>query len=287
MNKGVCIVTGASSGLGWSLATILCEKGYKVYGIARRKNLLDKLAKQSKEMPGEFISFSGDLSKAEFREKIISHVIKKNGKMDYLFNNAGFGRAIKLEKQDPAEISNMYEVNVAAYIHLAKLALKHMKKANSGRLIHTGSVVAFTPLPYFTVYNSTKSAVYGFNRSLRYELKGSKVTSTVVLPARMNTGFANVAFDCYEKKGRDMCVKEFNKIAGSPYVVAKRIVMNMDKGMEVITPTFKAAMWYTARYFGFLVDFVMKYFLGPKEMKHLVENEIKEEYKQKARSIKK
>ena len=237
--KVISLVTGASSGLGKVLTELLCEQGHKVYVTARRKNLLDQLQKECKKLNGEVIVISGDLSDINFRKKLISTILKKEKRIDFLFNNAGFGRSTKFEQQDSKEIQKMFEVNVVAYADLAKLVLPSMKKKNSGRIINIGSVVAFTPLPYFTTYNATKSAVYAFNRSLRYELKETEVTSTVVLPARMKTGFADKAYDCYKQKGRDACVKEFNKIAGSPYIVAKNIIKNMDKGKEVITTTLK------------------------------------------------
>jgi uncharacterized protein len=281
MKKEVSLVTGASSGLGKNIALLLCKKGMIVYVTARRKKELEKLKKKCTRYSGEIKIISGDLSNKEFRIKLISNILKKESKIDYLINNAGFGKSIHLEKMCVNEIKNMFEINVVAYIHLASLVLKSMKKFNSGRIINIGSVVAFTPLPYFAAYNATKSAVYGFNRSLRYELKGSKVTSTIVLPARMKTGFADVAYDCYIKKGKKFCVERFNKIAGNPINVAKVIVRKLNSGKEVITPTFKSKIWYFARYTGFIVDIVAKNFLGPKEKMHLEEAKIAEKYKQK------
>ena len=269
MVKQISLVTGASSGLGKALAELLCEKGHKVYVTARRKNLLIELKKACKDLPGEIIIISGDLSNFSFREKLIDSILKIEGRIDYLFNNAGFGRATRFENQDPKEIENMIKVNIITYFHLSRLVLPSMKKRDSGRLIHIGSVVAFTPLPYFSVYDATKSAVYAFNRALRYELKNTKVTTTVVLPARMKTGFAENAYDCYKEKGRDVCIAEFNKSGESPYVIAKNIIKKMDKGKEVITPAFLSKLWYFMRYLGFLIDFVMTNFLGPKQLKKL------------------
>tara|TARA_Y100000310_G_scaffold77162_1_gene73725 strand:- start:9876 stop:10694 length:819 start_codon:yes stop_codon:yes gene_type:complete len=269
MEKEVCLVTGASSGLGKALAELLCEKGHKVYVVARRENLLKQLKRDCEKFEGKIILIPGDLTDIKFREKIISTIIEKEKRIDYLFNNAGFGKATLLENQDSEIIKNMLEVNVNSYVHLASMALKYMKKENKGRIINTGSVVAFTPLPYFTVYNLTKSAIYGFNRSLRYELRDSNVTTTVVLPARMKTDFAKTAFHCDDNETKQMCVERFNKIAGDPKKVAKKIVKNMDKGKEVITPTFKAKLWYFMRYFGFVVDFTMKNFMAPKQLEEI------------------
>jgi len=279
MKEGVCLVTGASSGLGREIAKVLCEKGFIVYVSARRKEKLAELEKECSKKEGKIKVIAGDLLDSEFRAKLISQILKNENKIDYLVNNAGFGRAVKLEDMKAEEISQMVEVNVAAGVHLANLVLPTMKKNNSGRIINIGSVVAFTPLPYFTVYNSTKSAIYAFNRSLRYELKDSNVSSTVVLPARMKTGFAGIAYDCYIKDGKRICVEKFNKIAGDPAVVARTIVRKLDSGREVITPTFKSKLWYLSRYFGFVVDFVMKNSLGPKELKQLEMTNLNSEYK--------
>tara|TARA_Y100000310_G_C20627412_1_gene786719 strand:+ start:159 stop:1001 length:843 start_codon:yes stop_codon:yes gene_type:complete len=279
--KTISLVTGASSGLGKEIAKLLCAKSHKIYVTARRKNLLEELKKDCANLNGEIIVFSGDLSDASFRKKLILTIIKKEKKIDFLFNNAGFGRAVKFENQNSKEIQKMNEVNVVAYEHLTGLALPFMKKRNSGRIINIGSVVVFTPLPYFTVYNATKSAVYSFTRSLRYELKGSKVTSTIVLPARMKTGFAEIAYDCYKKYGKEVCIARFNKIAGSPYKVAKVIVKKMDKGKKVITPTLKSKLWYFMKHFEGFIDLIMKNSLGPKELKHLESAKLNPEYSNK------
>lgn len=106
-----------------------------------------------------------------------------------------------------------------------------------------------------------------FNRSLRYELKGSNVSSTVVLPARMRTGFADNAYKSHSNVANS--VYNFNKQGGGPEDVAKVVVKKMNSGKEVITPTFKAKLWYLMRYFGWIVDLVMKNSLGPKELAKL------------------
>ena len=265
----VSLVTGASSGLGRNIAKFLCEKENIIYVVGRNKEKLLELEKECKGNLGKIKIVVGDLANKDFRKKLINLILKNEGQIDYLINNAGFGRGILFENQDADEIQNMFDINVVAYAHLTNLVLGSMIKRNSGRIIHIGSVVPFTPLPYFTVYNSTKAAIYTFNRSLRYELKGTKVTSSVALPARMKTGFANNAYDCYSKSDKENCVDRFNKIAGNSEIVAKNIIKKLDSGKEVITPTFKSKLWYFMRYFGFIVDFGMKNILGPKERAHL------------------
>ncbi|MBT7705952.1 SDR family oxidoreductase [archaeon] len=274
INKNISVLTGASSGLGREIAFGLCAKGHTVYVVARRKPELLKLKKECKG-PGKIEVVAGDLSDSKFREKLISTVLKKEGRIDYLFNNAGYGRSTFLENQKVEEMSNIFEINVVAYAHLISLVLPSMKKRNKGRIINTGSVVAFTPLPFFTLYNASKSAVYALNRSLSYELKGTSVSSTVVLPARMKTGFAQRAYDCYMKDGKRVCVEKFNSAAGPANVVAKNILRKIDKGNEVIIPTAKAGLWYFMRYLGWAVDLSMKNILGPKEKNSLMKIKLK------------
>ena len=269
MGKTVTLVTGASSGLGKILAMLLCGEGHIVYVIARRGNLLKQLKNECQKFSGKIMPISGDLSDMNFRTKLISTIIAKEKQIDFLFNNAAFGRSTQFEKQDSQEIQNMLNLNVVAVTHLTNLVLGQMKKQNHGHIIHTGSIVAITPLPYFTLYNTTKSAVYMFNRSLRYELKNTNVTSTIILPARMKTGFAKVAYDCYEENGRLICVDRFNKTAGDPTIVARNIIKKMHKGKEVITPTMRAKVLYFMRYFAWFIDLINKNVMGPKELKHI------------------
>ena len=264
MAKEVCIVTGASSGLGKALAEVLCEKGYAVWVTARRGAELRALQRGCKNLKGRMEVLAGDLMNAPFRERLIRTVLRKEGQIDFLFNNAGFGKAVRFEEQTSEDIAGMFEVNAVACQHLSALALPAMLKRGKGRLIHTGSVVAFTPLAYFTTYNATKASVYTFNRSLTYELRDSPVTSTVVLPSRMNTGFASSA---YVTKGS---VKEFNSSGEVPRKIAEWIVKRMNTGQEVITPGFRPWLLYTMRYFGFLVDFVAKKVMAPKAERDLV-----------------
>ncbi|MAE49221.1 hypothetical protein CMI48_00165 [Candidatus Pacearchaeota archaeon] len=99
MAKEVCVVTGASSGLGKELAEVLCARGYSVWITARRKQELLALKKRCLHFRGEMHVIAGDLTDASFREKLVKAVLDKEGKIDFLFNNAGMGRATKFEEQ--------------------------------------------------------------------------------------------------------------------------------------------------------------------------------------------
>jgi len=277
----ISLVTGASSGLGRDISKLLCKKAHIVYVVARSADKLQYLKKECKNFVGEIRPISGDLTDVKFRKKLIDIILKKSRKIDYLINNAGFGTAIEFEKQPIEDCTKMFELNVLAYEHLTSLVLPSMKKIKKGKIICISSIVAFTPLPYFATYNATKGAVFNFVRSLRYELKGTGVSASVVLPARMKTGFGKQAFKCYKPHIHDTCLKEWNKQAGSAFKVAKKVVKNIDSNYLLILPGIKTKLFYFLTHlpFGYyLVDFLMKYLLGPGMKKNINKTEIDKNY---------
>lgn len=277
----ISLVTGASSGLGREISKLLCHKGHVVYVVARSTDKLKELKKECKDFVGEIRPVPGDLTDINFRKRLVSKILKKSKKIDFLFNNAGFGTAIEFDKQPIEDSINMFNLNVIAYEHLASLVLPSMKKMKKGKIIFTSSIVAFTPLPYFATYNATKGAVFNFVRSLRYELKNTGVSASVVLPARMKTDFGKEAFKCYKDHVHNKCLKKWNKQAGSPYNVAKKVVRSLNSKRLLVLPGLKPKLFYLLTHIPFgswLVDLAMKYILGPRMMKNIGNTKIDKKY---------
>ncbi|MEN7982340.1 MAG: SDR family NAD(P)-dependent oxidoreductase [Nanoarchaeota archaeon] len=258
--KKITLVTGASSGLGKDIARRLCKNGHIVYVTARRKNELINLQKKCSNYNGEIKIISGDLSNKNFRENAVSQILKEEGKIDYLINNAGFGKVISFEKQSVDEIQKMFDLNVVAYLHLTNLVLKNMLKRNKGKIIHIGSVATFVPRPYYTIYNSTKSAIYTFNRSLKFELKKTNVSSSMVLVPKIKTDFAQTAFENYNVEKAKKYISDFNKSAEDSEIIAKKIIKKLNSNKEIIIPNFRAFICYLSRYFPEIVDFILEKF---------------------------
>jgi len=271
-SKRVSIVTGASSGLGREIAKLLCEKGHIVYVVARRKNLLENLKKECSEFKGKIKPLAGDLTSASFREKIVSQVLRESGKIDYLINNAGFGKLTSFENTDIKDIEGMYALNVIAGEHLTQLALPIMKKRKRGKIVNIASVVAFVPPAYFSVYNATKAAVFNFSKSLSYELVDSGVSVSVLFPARMNTPFWVVAFKCKGLKGKKhaTCAANWSKNSVAPTRVARYLIRKLDSQNLVLLPGFLPKFYYyVVSHIPFLNSLVMKFVVGPKTKKTL------------------
>lgn len=230
----VTIVTGASSGLGNSISKLLASKGHNVYVTARRENELLNLKKECSSCKGKIIPISGDLTDEKFRVKFINLILKKEKKIDYLINNAGYGTFTEFQRQELNDVRNMLELNIVAYAHLIQLVLPTMLKRKKGRIINIASAVYYLLIPYFTIYTATKYAVAGLTKSLDVELRGTGVSISAIFPARMRTGFASVAFP--KKEGE----KIFNKGGECADKVALYIVKNLDNKKLFQAPTLKA-----------------------------------------------
>ena len=261
MKKEVSLVTGASSGLGRDIAKLLCGKGHVVYVVARRKEKLFDLQKECAKEVGKIKIIAGDLTGKDFRKKLIGEILKTEGKIDYLINNAGYGKLQSLENIDYKDLEGMIALNVLAMQHLSTLVLPSMKKSNSGRIINIASVAAIEPPPYFATYNSTKYAVHGFTKSLSYELKGTGVSTSVVFPPRMDTPFWVIVFKCKQLSGEEqkMCVAEWTKRSSGSLAVAKYIVKRINSKRLMLLPDFLPKVSYhLLRHFKFIASFFMK-----------------------------
>ena len=272
MMKKISIVTGASSGLGRDIAMLLSEKGHIVYSVARRREKLMELKKECSKYKGEIRIVAGDLTDKKLRERLISQVLKESKRIDYLVNNAGYGKLASLEDTELKDIEGMFALNSVAGEHLAQLVLPSMKKKKEGRIINIASVVSFVPPAYFSVYNATKAAVHNFSKSLSYELSGAGVSVSVVFPARMNTPFWVVAFKCKGLEGDEqkVCVNKWTKGAAGSMPVAKYVVEHLDSKRLILLPGMLPKIYYyIVKNIPFLGNWITKYIIGPKTKKLL------------------
>lgn len=173
----VAIITGATCGIGLATARLFIEKGYKVYGIARRP------------YDGEdFICFSADICDYEKIDGIFKQIYETEGRIDLLVNNAGFGIAGAIEEASAERIEQIVNVNLTAQCVLCSKIIPYLKHT-CGRIINLSSVGGIMPLPYQAMYSATKAGVEVFSRALANELKPYKIKVCAVLPGDTKTGF--------------------------------------------------------------------------------------------------
>lgn len=221
----VALVTGASSGIGEATAHRLAAAGYKVYGTSRRG------AAAGSRQPFDMLSL--DVTSDESVEAAVNEVMRLNGRIDLLVNNAGFGVAPGgAEESSIAQARSIFETNFFGLIRMTRAVLPHMRRQGSGRIINIGSVLGFLPMPYGALYAATKHAIEGYSESLDHELRTRGIRVSVIEPAYTKTPFdanflePDAKLDEYReaRTGVIKRVKEVMATADQPDVVADTVL---------------------------------------------------------------
>jgi len=184
------IITGASSGIGLELASIMAEKGHHLILVARREDrLLALKTKLESQFNIKVMIVVMDLSIPNQAKILYQYCIDQNLTVNCLVNNAGYGDYGLFDICKLETYQNMLQLNIMALTDLTALFLEGMKKRKSGRILNVGSIAAFQPIPNFSVYAASKAYVMQFTEALNYELRGSGVTVTLLSPGVTETGF--------------------------------------------------------------------------------------------------
>jgi len=223
-NSKIALVTGASSGIGQATAELLARAGYKVYGTSRRG------AQASGQASGQtFEMLPLDVTSDASVEVLVEEVLGREGRIDLLVNNAGFGVAPGGAEESSIEQARaIFETNFFGLIRMTRAVLPHMRQQGSGRIINMSSVLGFLPMPYGALYAATKHAVEGYSESLDHELRTRGIRVSVIEPAYTKTPFdANFLepdskLDAYREAriAVNQRVKEVMATAEEPNIVA-------------------------------------------------------------------
>jgi len=177
----VVLVTGASSGIGKSIAIFLSEKGYKVYGTSRNPKNIEKFS---------FELITLDVLKVETINAAVDLILKKDGKLDVLVNNAGMGITGPIEDTPTDEIRAVFNTNFFGAIDVMKAVLPHMRKQNSGTIINVTSIAGYMGLPFRGAYSATKGALELITEATRMEVKKFGINLVNVAPGDFATNIA-------------------------------------------------------------------------------------------------
>lgn len=157
----VVLITGATSGMGELSAKFLASNGYTVYAGSRDATV--------SEGSGSLKHIYIDVTKTQSIKDAVAKIIKNEGKIDVLVNNAGFGLLATLEEGSDEEMFNQFDVNVFGLIKATREVLPYMREAGSGVIINISSFLGKMGLPLLSHYNASKYAVEGITDSLRFE----------------------------------------------------------------------------------------------------------------------
>ena len=173
----VVLITGASSGIGKVTAEYLLQKGYKVYGTSRNP----------KPALYNFPLIQLDVTEITSIKHAIQTILKKEGKIDVLVNNAGIGITGPLEETPSEEIRKAFETNFFGAIEVMKSVLPQMREQKSGLIINITSIAGYTGLPFRGIYSACKSALEIITESIRMEVKDFGIRVTNLAPGDVAT----------------------------------------------------------------------------------------------------
>lgn len=189
--NGTVLLTGASSGIGKSMARILAKDGWDLIIVGRNRKGLDALAD---ELSGAKVTIiESDLSKDGAAESIFEETERQGLKVDFLINCAGFGDLGPFSECDKDWQADMIRVNDISLTVLTRLYLTGMLERGSGRILNVASIASFQPGPLMSVYYATKAYVLSFSEALAVELKGTGVMVSALCPGPTDTAFIETA----------------------------------------------------------------------------------------------
>ena len=228
-NKTI-LITGASSGIGYDAAQLLAQQGHCVYAAARRVERMEPL----KALGVHVIKM--DVTEEELMRQGVEEMIQKEGHIDVLINNAGYGFFGAIETVPLAEARRQLEVNVFGLARLTQLVLPQMRKQGSGRIINTSSIAGKMVIYMGGWYNVTKYAVEAFSDALRMEVKPFGIDVVMIEPGAIKTNWGPIAAQHLKESSYGTAYEEIgvqwagnvdwfyqSKWLSSPSVIAKAI----------------------------------------------------------------
>jgi short-subunit dehydrogenase len=184
------LVTGASRGLGRSIADRCHRDGARVSLVGRSQTELGALVEQFGERAAYF---AGDLAAEGTITDALAFLTREHGPVDILVNNAGIGAYKPFVECTAGELAAQVALNVTALILLTHAVVPSMVERGAGTIVNIASDLARKPLPNMAVYTATKHAVAGFSTSLARELRTSGIRVCLVNPGIINTHFGGNA----------------------------------------------------------------------------------------------
>ncbi len=233
------LLTGASSGIGWYLATKLVKAGAYVVVTSRRDERLKQLRLAVGNPLRRMIAVPGDVADAAHRENLIRTADRQLGGIDLVINNAGIGAVGPFERATTERLRRIFEVDFFAVTELTRLALPLLHKGITPAVCLVSSVLAHRGVPRKSEYCAAKFALRGWSESLRLELKPSGIDMITVSPSTTNSEFFESLLDT-EPTERS---RSFGMMSAE--AVANSILGAIQRGKRelILSPGGKALVW--------------------------------------------
>jgi uncharacterized protein len=233
------LITGASGGIGLSIAEELAKKGYNLLLVARSEDRLESIKTNlSKKYSIEVHWLGIDLSAGKPHIEILNWITTNEWRLTVLVNNAGYGLWKSVEKSSLDELQNMMELNMNALVNICHSFIPTLKKNSPSFILNIASTASYQAVPYLSTYAATKAFVVLFSRGLRWELNESNVSVTTVSPGATSTGFI-------DRAEMGPLKEKAEKFSMTPQEVARISVAGMFAGKTEVIPGF--ANWISVK----------------------------------------
>ncbi|RXI99569.1 SDR family oxidoreductase [Anaerobacillus alkaliphilus] len=224
VNNKIIVITGASSGIGLTLAKDVARKGGIPILLARSTNKLQQASDEIIKTTGiEAPYYTLDVTNNKEVSDVFAQILEKYQKIDVLINNAGYAIFDTFLEAKTEDIEGMFAVNVFGLISCTKAALPNMLKENTGHIINIASQAGKLATPKSSVYSATKHAVLAISNSLRMELADTNIFVSSVNPGPIKTPF----FDRADLTGN--YTKNVERFMLDPAFVSQKILQLVDK----------------------------------------------------------
>jgi short-subunit dehydrogenase len=170
-NKKTVLITGATSGIGLSIATRLHKNGFEVFGTSRYPDRYEN------EFPFELLEL--DVTSQESVDRCVVQLFSRIKNLDILISNAGTILSGNVEEITIEQGKQQFETNFWGSVRVTKAILPYMRQQRFGKIIVTGSLVGLIGAPFSGYYSASKHAIEGFFKSLRFEIKKFNVHVSV------------------------------------------------------------------------------------------------------------
>lgn len=178
------LITGCSSGIGYTCAHGLHKQGYTVFATCRKEADVERLKVEGLN------AFRLDLCDTSSMHKALSWMLSQTGgRIDVLFNNGAYGQPGAVEDLSREVLREQFETNVFGTQELTNLVLPYMRKQGSGRIVYNSSILGFVAMSYRGAYNASKFAIEGLADTMRLELHGSGIDIVLIEPGPIRSDF--------------------------------------------------------------------------------------------------
>lgn len=183
----MAVVTGASSGIGREAALAFARRGCRVMAVARREPLLEGLAREGGDSPGELAWLAGDLGERDFAEEVVHETVRRFGRVDFLVNNAATPCHQPIYEISADEAERVLRVNFLSCLWTTFVAIPYMLREGGGHLVNVSSFATRVVPTHETIYAASKFAMNGFTEGLWNDLAGSGIHASLVVPGAIET----------------------------------------------------------------------------------------------------